>query len=102
MQITHVKIYPINAQDGLIGFADIVIDDWLRLSSIGIYRRLDGTGYRLTYPTKKAGRHDQNLFHPLNDVGSSAIEQAIFTALKAVNQRSNDRYRGTYPDSVTI
>lgn len=78
MNIKKVEIVPIKPHEGLIGFASIVIDDCLYLSSIGVHTRLDGKGFRITYPTKKVGNVNVAIFHPLEKELSREIEQAIF------------------------
>jgi stage V sporulation protein G len=39
---------------------------------------LDGSGFRLTYPTKRAGNEDRTIFHPITPELSKAIEQVLF------------------------
>ena len=70
MKISEINIIPIKPDNGLIGFASVVLDG-LYLGSIGVYSRLDGSGYRITYPTKKVGGKD------LNRDLSQEIEAAI-------------------------
>ena len=55
MKISEVNIILIKPRNGLIGFASLVVNDALYLGSIGIHQKLNGNGYRLTYPTKKTG-----------------------------------------------
>lgn len=90
--ISEVQIVPIKAHNGLIGFASLVLNDQLYISSIGIHSKLDGTGYRLTYPTKFVGDKGINIYHPINRQLSSDIEQAIFNKFKEVMEKSNDRH----------
>ncbi|MBI2639019.1 septation protein SpoVG family protein [Candidatus Peregrinibacteria bacterium] len=90
--ITEIQIVPIKPQDGLIGFASFVLNGCLYLGSIGIHTRLDGSGFRLTYPTKGA----INIFHPINKEVSKAIEEAVFAKAEEVmnfNDTRNDRHR---------
>jgi len=68
---------PIKPNNGLMAFASVVIDNCLYLGSIGVYKRLDGNGYRITYPTKKVGDKNINIYHPINKEMSKAIEKAI-------------------------
>ncbi|MEK7611976.1 MAG: septation protein SpoVG family protein [Patescibacteria group bacterium] len=77
MKITEINIIPIKPKEGLIGFASVVLDNCLYLGSMGIYSRLDGTGYRITYPTKKVSDKDINIYHPINRDLGKAIEEAI-------------------------
>jgi len=93
MFVSEVNIIPVKPQDGLVGFASVVIDERLYLSSIAIYTRLNGT-YRILYPTKKLGARVINLFHPINKEASIQIEDAICKKCKEVFERhhGNDRY----------
>ncbi len=84
MKITEIQIIPIKPKDGLIAFASLVIENSLYLGSIGVYTRLDGTGYRITYPTKKIGLKDINIYHPINRETSDLIEQAILEKLTEI------------------
>ncbi|MCX6781896.1 MAG: septation protein SpoVG family protein [Candidatus Magasanikbacteria bacterium] len=83
MKITEVQIIPIKANNGLIAFGSVLFDDCLFLGSIGIHKKLDGSGYRITYPTKKIGEKDINIFHPINKEVSKLIEDEI---IKKVNR----------------
>lgn len=77
MKITEVQIIPIKANNGLIAFGNVLFDDSLFLGSIGIHKKLDGNGYRITYPTKKIGEKNINIFHPINKQTSKLIEDEI-------------------------
>lgn len=77
MKITEVNIMPVKPQNGLVAFASVVLDNSLYLGSIGIYSRLDGTGYRITYPTKKLADRNLNIFHPISKDAGKQIEQAV-------------------------
>ena len=83
MKITEVQIIPIKANNGLIAFGSVLFNDCLFLGSIGIHKKLDGSGYRITYPTKKIGDKDINIFHPINKEVSKLIEDEI---VKKVNK----------------
>ena len=82
--VSEVNITLIKPCNGLIGFATLLWGGCIYLSSIGIHQKLDGSGYRLTYPTRKAGAQNIALFHPTTRAASVAIEQAIFSRLKDV------------------
>ena len=83
MRITEVQIIPIKANNGLIAFGSVLFDNCLFLGSIGIHKKLDGNGYRITYPTKKIGEKNINIFHPINKEVSKLIEDEI---IKKVNR----------------
>ena len=87
MKITEVQIIPIKPNNGLVAFASVVVENSLYLGSLGVYTRLDGSGYRITYPTKKIGNKNINIYHPINKETSKAIEEAIISeAEKTLNQ----------------
>lgn len=84
MKISEVQINLIKPKDGLIGFAALVINGDFYLSGIGVHRKLTGDGYRLTYPTRKSGNRDFEIFHPINKNAGQHIEEAIFSRLNDV------------------
>lgn len=93
MIITEVNIVPIKPNSGLVAFASVVIENSLYLGSIGVHSRLDGS-YRITYPTKKVGSKELNLYHPISrDVGS-LIEQAVVAECQRLfkGRDENDRH----------
>lgn len=89
-KISEVNISFIKNRNGLIGFASLVINNQLYLSSIGIHKKLNDNGYRLTYPNKLIGSTPVDVFHPINRETGKAIEEAIFNKLSEVMK--NDRY----------
>lgn len=76
--ISQVRITPVQPMNGLLAFASVVLNGNIRLNSIAIHRKLDGSGLRLTYPTKRAGNEDRMIFHPITPDLSKAIEQVLF------------------------
>jgi DNA-binding cell septation regulator SpoVG len=84
MKISEVQINLIKPKDGLIGFAALVINGDFYLSGIGIHRKLIGDGYRLTYPTRKSGSRDFEIFHPINRNAGQQIEAAVLSRLNDV------------------
>ena len=91
-EVTEIEITPIKPKDGLVGFASVLINNELYLGSIGVHSRLDGSGYRITYPTKKVGDRNLNIYHPIDRDLSSAIETAICNKFKEVMEKCNDRH----------
>lgn len=89
MVVSEVNITPIKPDRGLIGFASVVIDSNIYLTSIAIYTKLDGS-YRLLYPTKNIGNRSLGLFYPINRQSSKAIEQAVFKKCNEVFEGRND------------
>jgi len=90
MRISEIQIIPIKPQGGLVAFASFVLDNNLYLGSIGIITRSQG-GYRLTYPTKKIGDRDINIFHPINREFAEKIEKEVIKKFEEVMNK-NDRH----------
>jgi DNA-binding cell septation regulator SpoVG len=84
MKITNVEIIPIRPKNGLIAFANITIDDCLLLNSIGVHTKLNGTGYRLTYPIKQSGKTQFYMFQPLNKYLSKQIEKKVINQVEQI------------------
>jgi len=95
MTVTEVQVTPIKPLNGLVGFASVVIDDEVYLGSIGVHVRLDGT-FRITYPTKKVGVGQLNIFHPIRREAGQLIERAIIGRCEEIfnekREESNDRH----------
>jgi DNA-binding cell septation regulator SpoVG len=96
VQVSEIKIQLIKPQGGLIAFASLVVNDSLFLTGIGIHRKLDGTGFRLTYPNRKVGEQSFEIFHPINRAMSRVMEDAIFAAVKNVLKRLDQNAGHTY------
>lgn len=82
MKISEVQIQPIKPHDGLVAFASAVLNDELYISSIGVHKKLAGQDLRITYPTRKVGDRNLQVFHPINREASEAIEAAIVEKAK--------------------
>lgn len=98
MQVTEVQIAFVKPQNGLFAFASVVLEDQLYLDSIAIHRKLDGSGYRLTYPTRRRGEKGAHLFHPIRKSLSLALEQAIFSKLKDVMSKAHAGHHHPDPE----
>ena len=69
VSVTEIKIYKIEKKDdGLIGFASCVLDGKFFLNGIGIYKKMYGDGYRITFPKRRDSMgKPKNIFVPVND-----------------------------------
>lgn len=92
MKITEIKIEIVKPNEGLVGFASLIIDDSIYLSGIAIYKKINGEDLRLLYP-KKSGF---DIWHPINKIASKLIEDAIFSKFKDVMSKVYDRYNNTF------
>lgn len=102
MDVTEVDIAFVKPKDGLIAFASVVLDDELFVGGIAIHRKLDGSGYRLTYPTRRLGDRSFNLFHPIRQPVGKAIEAAIFGKLNDVVSKHDVGHRDSEPRSARV
>ncbi|MGE4573293.1 septation protein SpoVG family protein [Parachlamydia sp.] len=84
MCITKVELLPIRPQNGLMAFACVEIDHQFYVNSIGVHKRRDGKGYRITYPTRKVGEQNLTIFHPTEPSLSKEIEEAICSKAEEV------------------
>ena len=93
--ISEINIIPIKPTNGLVGFVSFVLGNVMYLGSIGIMTR-PGGGYRLTYPTKKVGMSDLNVYYPINRGFAQAVEEVVVQRVEEVMKASNDRYHSDY------
>lgn len=82
--VSEIQIEFIKPNNGMIGFASILINDSIFLSSIAVHKKLSAEGYRITYPSK--GQFQ--IFYPINKEISQMIERAIFKKLNDVMSKS--------------
>ena len=75
--VSEVTIIPIRMQNGLVAFASCVVDNKIYIGGIGLYTKLDGSGYRLTYPNKKIKLNAVRLVYPINKETGDTILNAI-------------------------
>jgi len=88
-KISEIEIFPIKPRGGLVGFASFVLDEKYYVSSVAIFTRLDGSGCRLVYPSKKVGVRNLNIFHPIKTEVGKTIEEAV---TKKFNEIINESY----------
>lgn len=83
MKITKIKIKKISPNNGHIGFASCVVDDWLFLGNIAIFTRLNEQDkIRLVFPEKKVGDKKIALFYPLSNNAYFELERIILENLQ--------------------
>lgn len=80
MKITEIHIHLVTPHNGLVAFANLVLEGQLFLASIAVHEKRNCSGYRITYPTKGKGY----LFHPIHKPLSMALETAIINEVKTV------------------
>lgn len=93
--ISEQNVIPVKPVNGLVAFGNCVINHSLYIGSIGIHKRRDGNGYRITYPTKRIGEQQINIYHPINNEAHEAIESALIEKCREVFEGGaahDDRY----------
>ncbi len=90
MRISNIQIVPIQPNQGIIGFASLLLDEALYISSIAIMTRPTG-GFRLVYPTKKTASRDIGIFYPIDRSLGQEIEKNVIKELEKV-MKLDDRY----------
>jgi DNA-binding cell septation regulator SpoVG len=98
MKITEIHIHPVPPNKGLVAFANLVLEGQLSLASIAVHEKRDGSGYRITYPTKGKGY----LFRPIHPPLSKALEQAIIHEVKTVLSQSHARHNCAVAESNRV
>jgi DNA-binding cell septation regulator SpoVG len=85
MQITKVTIKKVAPNEGLVGFAQIIVDDCLCLQNIAIFSRLNQPDkYRLVFPEKKNKDKNISLFYPLTQTFYFELEKIISDKYKEI------------------
>lgn len=84
-RLSEIQVIPVKPNNGLVGFASLVLDENLYLGSIGIMTRPEG-GYRLTYPTKTVGDRQVNIYHPINKSFALEIEKVVVSKFEDVTK----------------
>lgn len=90
-KISEIEIEPVKPRDGLVAFANFVLDDYLYCGSVGIMTRPDGS-HRLCFPTRKVGANQISVFHPISRVAGEAISRAVLRKYEEVVKGEYDRH----------
>lgn len=91
--IRCASFHSVNANKGLIGFAELVINEVFVVKSVAVYSKKTG-GIRLLYPDKRGF----TVCHPTDKATSKEIEEVVYKAINDVqNKRGvcDDRYGST-------
>lgn len=84
VDISGVRVIPIRPTDqGLVGFASLVINNAVYLGSIAIMAAPDGVHY-IVYPQRKMGKSQFSMFHPIDKGVATAIEQAVLEKYQSI------------------
>lgn len=90
LDIKCTSFHYVDAGKGLIGFAELVLNEGFVVNSIAVYAKKTG-GIRLLYPDKRGF----TICHPTNKKVSQQIETVVFDAINNVRKKGSvcdDRY----------
>jgi len=84
IHITEISILPIKPRNGLIAFANCVVNNSIFIGSIAIYTSVSNPGdYRLVYPSKRLTNGKEiNVFHPIHREAGELFSKAIIGKFK--------------------
>lgn len=78
MEVSNVELIPVKAQQGLVCFANCILNDSLYIGNIAVFTKKDGSGFRCVYPTKKLANGIQiPIFNPINTKFGGFLEETI-------------------------
>lgn len=89
IMLSEIQIIPVKPRNGLLAFCSFVINNSFYVGDVAIYSRLNGSGYRLTYPVKVLSNGLKvNCFHPINKQSAQAIEQQVISAFLELTEKA--------------
>lgn len=95
IKISRIEILPVEPRNGLLALCSFVINNAFYVGDVAIYSRLNGSGYRLSYPFKKIGDTKISMVHPINREATSEVErQVINKYLELITKITQDRQNG--------
>lgn len=81
--ISKVTIKRIPENKWHIWFASCIVNDWIKLNNIAIFKRLNRDWYRLVFPEKKIWENKPvQIFFPINSDAYFILEEAICKQLE--------------------
>lgn len=94
IKITEIQIVPVKPKNGLVAFANFVVNESLFVSSVAVYTRLDNPDkYRLVYPSKLIGNKDTSVLYPIKKEVGGYIEKQVSEQLNKLFKKC-DEYAG--------
>ncbi len=86
--ISEIAVEPIANQNGLIGFANFVINDAFKVQNVGIYTcQSSDTKIRLTFPVKEYKGLRIDIVKPINQASYEAVVAAVASAYRDLMEK---------------
>lgn len=78
MNISDIEFVPIRPRGGLLGFVEFIVNDAFFVGDVAVHSRLDGSGIRLVYPSKRLVTGKEiNVFRPIRREVAEEIEGEV-------------------------
>ena len=88
LTISEISIEPINNKEGLVGFANFVINNDFKICNTAIHTcPSHPTGIRLVFPQKEYNGLRLNMIYPINQATYEACVVAIANAHRELMER---------------
>lgn len=91
LTITEIEIIPIKAKQGLVGFANCVVNDQFFIGNIAIHSTFNENEFRLVYPAKAIkNKKPVQCVYPINKETAQAMQKAICKAFRKLFVKYTD------------
>ncbi|HAN20124.1 MAG TPA: hypothetical protein DCP51_00350 [Clostridiales bacterium] len=80
LSISEVQFSPIRQNNSLIGFCSFILNDHIKINGVAVHSKLDGSGWRLTFPKK----NENTIIHPISLYANEVILDAVTVKLAQI------------------
>ena len=81
LKLSEISITPLPSKNGLIGFADLLVNGTFKICNIAIHTcPSTSTGIRLVFPTREHNGVRLKTFYPINRVAYDVLAIAVSNA----------------------
>ncbi len=95
--ISELQLIPVRFQEGLVFFANFVLDYKYFVGNVAVYTLKNGMGFRLVYPNKKLANGQQvSIFHPINNETGQQIQEIVSKEATKLLEITPTQLQGKY------
>ncbi len=88
LNISEISIEPISNKDGLVGFANFVINGDFKICNVGIHScQAHSTGIRLVFPQKEHNGLRLNTIYPIHHAAYEVCAVAVAAAYRELMEK---------------
>jgi stage V sporulation protein G len=92
VSLSEVQITPVKPRNGLLAFANFVLNDSFYVGDVAVYSRLGQAGFRLVYPIRTLVNGARvNVFHPIRKDVAQEIEAQVSEAYRDLLRKADER-----------